>query len=385
MDITQRFKKPFHLLRIYLAKQVAKLYPTSMFVGVTGSVGKTTTIEAINAVLSQKYKTLTTKPNLEPILNIPLTILSIRPGIKKVILEMGVEYKGEMDLYLSIVKPKTAIVTKISYAHSQYLGDVEDVILEKGKLVEQLPEDGIAILNADDVWSKQLASKTKAQVVYFGRDNKSASVWAGNIKIENFRTIFELNYGVERVRVEYQLLGEHQVYLALAAATLGVIEDIPLIKIKKALESLTPAEHRLQPISGPNGSVILDDTYSSSPAAAIAAIDTLMQVPGRRKILVLGEMKELGVFSEKLHRELASQIFREKVDMVFLGQGDTKYIAEELLSLGFLEERLVSDLQNSQIVSHLLKTLGRGDICLIKGSRAVRLDEVVKRIAKKNG
>lgn len=378
-------KKPFHLLRIYLSKQVAKLYPGSMFVGVTGSVGKTTTIRACDAVLSQKYKTLTTKPNLDPVLNIPQTILSIRPGIKKVILEMGVEYKGEMDFYLSLVRPKTAIITKIFYAHSEFLGGVEEIVEEKGKLLEQLPEDGVAILNADDIHSKQLALKTKTQILYFGRDSKTASVWAGNIRIENFKTIFELNYGVERVQVEYQLLGEHQVYAALAAASVGVIEDIPLIKIKKALESITAPEHRLQAIPGPNASVILDDTYNSSPAAVVAAIDTLMQVPARRRILVLGEMRELGNFSEKFHRQLAEQIYKEKIDMVLLGQGDTKYIADELQSLGFLEERLISNLQNSQMVSHLLKSLARGDVCLIKGSRAVRLDEVVKRIVKKNG
>ncbi|MDO8619093.1 MAG: UDP-N-acetylmuramoyl-tripeptide--D-alanyl-D-alanine ligase [Candidatus Daviesbacteria bacterium] len=378
------FKKPFHLLRIYLAKQVAKLYPTSMFVGVTGSVGKTTAISAAAAVLSQKYKILTTKPNLDPILNIPKTILSIRPGIKKVILEMGVEYKGEMDFYLSLVRPKTAIVTRISHAHSEFLGSLDEIYMEKGQLIKQLPSSGTAILNGDDIYCRKLSEETKAAVVFFGRDQKTATIWAGNVKIENFKTTFELNYGVERVKVNYQLLGEHQIYPALAAAALGVVEDISLIKIKKALESITPAEHRLQALVGPNGSTILDDTYNSSPAAAEAAIDTLTQVPARHRILVLGEMRELGVYSEKLHRDLAKKISKEKIDMVILGQGETTYIADELQSLGFIDERLLTNLQNSQIVSYLLKTLSRGDVCLIKGSRAVRLDEVVKRVAKKN-
>lgn len=378
------YKKPFHLLKIYLARQIAKFYSPNIFVGVTGSVGKTTCISAASAVLSQKYKTITTKPNLDPILNIPQTILRIRPGIKKVILEMGVEYKGEMDFYLSLVKPKTVIVTKISYAHSQYLGNPEDIIEEKGKLVEQLPKGGVAILNADDIYSKALAKKTSATTIFFGRDPKTATVWAGNLRIDNLRTTFELNYGVERVKVDYQLLGEHQVYPALAAAALGITEDIPLIRIKKALESIVPAEHRLQPVVGPNGSIVLDDTYNSSPAAAEAAIETLMQISGRRRILVLGEMRELGIYSEKLHRELAKQIYKEKIDMVLLGQGDAGYIGDELKSLGFLEEKLLENLSNQQIVSYLLKSLGRGDVCLIKGSRAVRLDEVVKRITKKN-
>lgn len=378
-----KLKKPFHLLRIYLAKQYAKLYPREMFVGVTGSVGKTTCVAACKAVLSQKYKTITTKPNLDPVLNIPETILKINPSIKKVILEMGVEYQGEMDFYLSLVKPKVAIITKIAYAHNEYLGSLNDILHEKGKLIESLDQDGVAILNYDDISSKKLAQNCKASVFYFGSDSKNCTIWAGNLQIENFATAFELNHGVERVKVNFKLLGLHQVYSALSAALLGVICGVPLTKIKIGLESIEPSEHRLQAVSGPNGSIILDDTYNSSPTALDSAIDALLAVPARRRIAVLGEMRELGKYSEDLHRQIAQRIYKEKLDLVFLGQGETEYIADELKSLGFWEERLEFNLQNSQLVSKLLKTLGKGDVCLIKGSRSLRLDEIVKRISKK--
>lgn len=377
------YKKPLHLLRFKLARQFAKLFPADTFIGVTGSVGKTICVNACREVLSEKYRVLTTKPNLDPILNIPTTILKLRPGIKKAVLEMGIEFKGEMDFYLSLVRPKTAIITRIYFAHSEFLGGIDEIVEEKGKLLEQLPENGVAIINYDDPNSRKLAEKTKAEVIFYGVDQKNCAVWAGNIKTTDFRTTFELNYGVERITVEYKLLGEHQIYSALAAASLGLSEGIPLIRIKKALERVEPEEHRLQAIHGFNGSVILDDTYNASPAAVMSAIDTLMEVPGRRRILVLGEMKELGGFSENLHREVARKIYREKIDQVFLGIGDTKYIADELESLGFLTEKIESNLQNSQIVSRLLKVLGKGDVCLIKGSRALRLDEVVQRVAKK--
>lgn len=378
------FKKPLHILRIYLAKQYAKLYPQDIFVGVTGSVGKTTCVQACAAILSQKFKTISTESNLDPVLNIPTTILKLNPSIKKAILEMGIEYKGEMDFYLSLVKPKTAIVTKIYYAHSQYLGDLAEIVEEKGKLVSELPEDGIAILNWDDVTTRKLADKCQGNVVFFGTDSKNCTVWAGNIKIENFKTTFELNHGVERVQIHYQLLGEHQVFSALAAATLGILEGIPLTKIRQALETIKPSEHRLQVVSGPNGSIILDDTYNSSPAAVEAAINVLLQVPARRRVIVLGEMRELGEYSESLHRQIAQRIYKEKLDLVFLGQGDASIMADELSSLGFLAERMEANLTSSQLVSRLLKTLGKGDVCLIKGSRAIRLDEVVTRIAKKS-
>lgn len=377
------FKKPFHLLKINLAKYYARLYSPEMFVGVTGSVGKTTCVQAAAAVLAQKYKTLVTNSNLDPVLNIPSTLLKLNPSIKKVILEMGVEYKGEMDFYLSLVKPKIAIFTRISHAHSETLGDINEILHEKSKLLESLDKDGMAILNWDDPYSKKLAENCRAPVVYFGLDPNNCTIWAGNIRVENFTTTFELNLGVERVKINYKLLGLHQVYPALAAASLGIVCGIPLTRIKIGLESVEPLEHRLQAIVGPNGSVILDDTYNCSPSALEGAIDTLLQIPARRRIVVLGEMKGLGIYSEQLHRQVAQRLYKDKIDFVFLGQGDTEFIADELKSLGFWEERLESNLQNSGLVSKLLKTLGKGDVCLIKGSRAVRLDEVVKRISKK--
>lgn len=377
------FKRPLHNLKVYLARQYARLYSSNLFVGVTGSVGKTTCVKACAAVLSCKYQTLATNPNLDPTFSIPLTLLKLNPAVKKVILEMGVEHKNDMDFYLSLVKPKFIILTNISYAHSETLGSINDILQEKGKLIENLDEDGVAIMNWDDISCRRLSENCKGKVIYYGTNPQSCPIWAGNIRIENLKTVFELNFGVERVKVNYQLLGLHQIYSALAAATLGVVCGIPLTKIKLALESIMPLEHFLQPVTGPNGSIILDDTFSNYPASLESAIDTLLQIPARRKILVLGEMKHLGKFSENLHRSMAQRIYKEKLDLVFLGQGDTQIMADELKNLGFWEERIYPNLQNSQMVSKLLKTLIKGDVVLIKGAKDIRLDEVVKRIAKK--
>lgn len=370
-------------MRIQLARQYARFFPRDIFIGITGTVGKTTATQACVSVLSEKYTTLSTILNLDPVLNIPITLLKIKPRYKKVILEMGVEYPGEMDFYLSLVRPKVAIITRISYQHSEFLGDIERIFQEKAKLVQQLPKDGIAILNVDDAMVTRMADLTEAQVVYFGKDAKKATVWADTIRIENLKTVFGLNYGVERVEVQYPLLGEHQIYPALAAAALGISENLSLMKIKKGLEKITQPEHRLQPVLGPNGSLILDDTYNAAPISVEAAIDTLMQIPSRRSVLVLGEMRELGDFTDEMHRQIAQKVYKEKIDFVLLGQGDALIIEDELKKLGFPEDRLISNLQNSQIVSHLLQFLGKGDVCLVKGARAVRLDEVVKRVAKK--
>ena len=297
---------------------------------------------------------------------------------------MGIDYKGEMDFYLSLVQPKTVIMTQISYVNCEDLGDIDEIVEEESKLIKQLDTSGVAILNFDDPQSKKLAKECQGSVIYYGSDPQNCTVWAGNIKIEDFRTSFELNLGVERVKVNLRLLGSHQVYSCLAAAALGIVNDIPLTKIKLSLESLQGLEHRMQVVLGPNGSTILDDTINCSPADLDAAIDTLLQVNARRRILVLGQMPNLGKYSDFLHRQAAQKIFKEKIDLVYLGQGDAEIIGEELKSLGFWEERISSNLQNSQIVSKLLKTLGKGDAVLIKGDRLLRLDEVVKRISKKS-
>lgn len=370
---TSPFKKPFSYLRSYLAKQYARLYPSDTFVAVTGSIGKSACVRACEAVCSPKYKTICTKADLDPVLNIPQTLLRLTPGVSKVILEMGVTNKGEMDFYLSQVKPKFAIFTK----------STQEILQEEGKLIESLGEEGVAILNWDDPSAKKLANLCKGRVFFYGTDSSNCTVWAGNIKIENFGTSFELNLGVERVKVNFKLLGEQHLYAALAAALLGVISDIPLTKIKLALETLEPVEHKMQALPGPNGSVLIDDTYNSSPMGLESSIDTLLEISARRRIVVLGEMKDLGQSSEESHRQIARKIYKEKLDLVFLGQGETRFIADELKSLGFWEERMGSDLTNSQLVSKLLKALGKGDVCLIKGSWTLRLDEVVKRIAKK--
>lgn len=364
-------------IKSFLAKQYAKLYSPEIFIGITGSVGKTICAAACKGVLSQKYKTISTN------LNNPQAIFKVNPSIQKVILEMGVTHKGEMDSYLSIVHPKVVIVTKIAYAHSESLGDLDGISEEKGKLVASLDKNGIALLNYDDINCRKLAERCQGNVVYFGTDRENCTVWADNITIENFVTTFELNYKVERVKVNFKLLGLQQVYPALSAALLGVVSGIPLTKIKLGLESVEPFEHCLQALTGPNGSILLDDSYSSTPADLDAAIDTLLAIPARRRIVVLGDMKGLGQYSEKLYRLVSQKIYKEKLDFVFLGTGEVEIMADELKSLGFWEERLGSGLQNSQIVSKLLKTLGKGDVCLIKGSRLARLDEVVKRIAKK--
>ncbi len=375
------YKKPAHLLRFFLARKIAAFYPRSMFVGITGSVGKTTTKELCLAVLSQKYKTIASSENINPVFNIPATLLRIRPDVKKVVLEMGIEYPGEMDFYLSLVHPAVGIITRIFYAHSQYLGDIERIAEEKSLLIKQLPKDGLAILNWDDVYSRRMAKETAGQVIFYGLNPENCHVWASNIRLEDGQTCFELNFGVERVDVALNLLGRHFIYDALAAAAVGISNNMTLATIKRGLSKVNAPPHRLRLLEG-DGWYVLDDTYNSSPAALEEAFNVVNELPAHRRILVLGEMRELGIYSEKFHRLAAQQIYKDKFDLVLLGGGETKFIADELVKLGFSPERLDVNLSHSQLVTNILRVVKKGDLVLVKGSRAVRLEEVVKRITK---
>lgn len=380
------WKKRAHLARIFLAQQYSKLIAPEKVIAVAGSVGKTTSVIAISKVLSEKFRVVSTSdgsPNLDPIFNLPITILRAKPKVEKLVLEFGIEYPGEMDFYLSLIKPKTVVITKLSYEHGEYLGEMEDILKEECRSIEKLKENDTAIMNWDDLNSRKAAEKTRANVIFFGTDSENCHIWADNIKIENLKTVFELNRGVERVEVVANLLGKHQIYALLAAAAVGVVSDIPLVSIRKGLEKVQPPEHRMQVFAGSEGSTIIDDTYNAQPAAVEEAIETLNQVSASRRILVLGEMRELGKQSEKFHKEIARKIYKDKIDLVFLGEGGANIVSDELSKLGFPTDRLHVNLTNDQISEKLLKVLSFGDVVLVKGARAVRLEEVVERLVRK--
>ncbi len=374
------FKKRAQMIKVGLAKQMAKMIDSKKVVAVVGSVGKTTTIKALEAILPEAETIVSIN---DPLINIPSTLLQVKNKHKFVILEMGMEYPGELDYYLNLIKPKAVLLTRIGYEHTETLGGIEDITRELTRLFEQLPQDGLAILNYDDLSSRKLAEKINSEIVFYGTDSKNCHVWAGNIKINGFMTCFELNWGVERVEIRSELLGQHQVYSMLGAAAYGVSKGLSLISIKRGLEKILPLSSKMQAFTGHNGSVIVDDTDDATPFAVEQAIETLNLVTARRRVVVLGQMPGLGRLSEQLHREIARTIYKEKIDLVFLGSGDAQYIEDELRKLGFLEERMQSNMTNSALVSNLLKILAKGDVVLIKGSKSLRFDEVVQRVAKK--
>lgn len=374
---TATWKKPYHVARAHLAKFWASLFSKVDIIGITGSVGKTTTKEALIQVLGERFKVLGTVGNLDPVFNIPQTLLKIRPVTKKVVLEMGIEYPGEMDFYLDLAKPKIGVITRVYWTHTEFLGDLDGVIAEKGKLLQSLPKDGNAILNFDDEYVREkMAPKTQSKIFWFG------SYRNVNLRISDFLhqgkdgSIFKLKHKDQEVKINWKLIGEHQTTAAAAAASVGILSGMRLLEIKKGLEKLESQPHRMNLIKGPKGSLILDDTYNSSPTAVVMALETLRSLAHKgRAIAVLGNMLELGKYEETGHRNVGQKAAEENIDFLITLGEKAKIIANEAKIRGV--KNILESKNITHIVSELKKTVKKDDIILVKASRHAHFERVV--------
>src|SRR3990167_7360646 len=312
---TKGWKKPFHSSKVLLAKNYLKLLPNVGVIGITGSVGKTLTQNAIYAVLSQKYKTVVGDENLDPTFRIPQTILKTKPWDQKIILEYGVEHPGDMDYYLSIAEPKIAVVTAIAPTHIKYFANVEGVFKEKLKLVKALGKNDYAVLNSDDPYCHKMVKLTKAHIKWFGKSAKSG------VKISGFQqnlagSKFQLSLNGQKATVSWKIIGKHQLLSAYAASTVGIIEGMTINQIAKGLFKTQVPVHRLNVISAGKMS-ILDDTYNSSHVAAHEAVNTLITLGQHKsKIAVFGDMKDLGGLSKEAHQNLGKTIVGSKINVL---------------------------------------------------------------------
>lgn len=382
------FKRQAYALKFYLAKQYARLIPLSKIIAVTGTLGKTTTVEILESILSSKMVLSKSSKNglqtsLDNFLELSNSIFRIGPKVEKAILELDPKNVKEVDNLKQFIKYNCLLITQFSDLKESFPEDSETVAQAYEELVKLLPLEGTLILNWEDPQVRRFADKFNGQgVVFFGFERKNCHVWASNLRIENFQTVFELNYGVERVEVRSNLLGYHQVIPMLAGASAAINLGFSLISIKKGIEKVESLPGRMQVISGVNGSIIIDDTYDGEIKGFLEALQTINLIPARRRIIVLGEMLTDVKTSEKSHISIAREIYSNKIDLVLLGSGQAKIVEAELTKLGFIPERMMSGLQNPGIVSNLIKILGKGDVVLIKGHPNLKYSEVVKKITK---
>lgn len=381
------FKRQAYGLKFYMAKQYSKMIPSSKIIAVAGNLGKSTTVSLLSSILSQKFVLAKTQSpalqnSVENFLSLADAVFKITPKTQKAIIELDPKSHQEVDNLKEFVKFNCLVITNFSDLKESFPDESVKSGMALEELIKVLDSKGTLILNWEDASVRRFADKFTGNVVFFGLEEKNCHVWASNIRIENFQTIFELNYGVERVEIRSNLLGAHQLPAMLAAAAAAINLDISLISVKKGIEKVVSLEGRMDVLNGVNGSIIVDDTYDGDTKGFFEALKTINLIPARRRIVVLGEMSADIKTSEKIHTLIAREIYSNKIDLVLLGSGQTKFIETELINLGFIPERMLASLQNPAIVSNLVKILGKGDIVLVKGHPNLRFSEVVKRVSK---
>lgn len=345
-------------------------------IGVTGSVGKSTTKELAAEVLDQHYRTLKNPGNLNNEIGLPLTLLRLAEGHERAVLEMGFYVPGEIAFLCDLALPQVGVVTNVGTVHASRAGSQEAIARGKAELVQALPPapEGVAILNYDDSWVRDMAKLTQARVFYYGLDPQ-ADLWADHVEglgLEGIR--FRLHYRNEVLHMRVPLIGQHSVHTALRAAAVGLIEGLTWQEIVAGLRS-EYAQLRLVAVRTQSGALILDDTYNASPESTLAALNLLDELDGR-KVAVLGDMLELGPYERRGHEMVGVRAAEVATELVTVGEL-ARIIAYSACRAGLLPQ-LVTTLSNSQeAIDFLKKRLGPNDVVLVKGSHGMRMDQIV--------
>jgi len=348
-------------------------------IGVTGSVGKTTTKDMIAALLSARYRVLKSVGNLNNEYGLPLSLLRLKALDELAVLEMGMTHKGEIARLCAIAEPTLGVVTNVEAVHLAFFSSLEEIALAKRELIEGLPAAGTAVLNADDKRVVHFAEGFPGTVIRFGLD-PSATLRAEAIQSSGlFGSEFTLVVGDQRERITLPLPGEQHIANALAACAVAFSQGIALAQMREVLANFQPVSLRGETIRfGPEITVI-NDTYNSNPAALAAMAHALGQTPGvKRRVLVAGEMKELGDSSALLH-ELAGRQIAVAGNIGYLVgvMGQAQYLVQGALQAGFPADKAHFFATKDAAADWLCRLVQPGDCVLLKASRGVALETVL--------
>lgn len=355
-------------------------------VGVTGSVGKTSTKEFIYAVLSQKCKTAKTDGNFNNEIGMPLTLIGIDSSYKAAVIEMGMRGMGEISYLTKIARPDIAVITNIGTSHLENLGTRENIAKAKLEIAEGLPDDGILILNGDEPLLKNIGN-IKNKVIYAGINDKNCDYLAYNIKefpdFISFSVKCPENKILEDIKIP--VVGVHNVLNSLYAIVIGLISGMDENSVREGLFAFKGVKLRGE-ISNKNGVTVIEDCYNASPESMRASLMVLSHIAkenGGRKIAFLGDMKELGDDSAKMHFEVGKYAAESGTDILFTFGSDAQNIAEGAIQNGFPKENIykITDTENTDgAIEVLSKVLKKGDTVLFKASRALMLERISSKI-----
>lgn len=357
-------------------QQIARFWRRKLnlkVIGITGSVGKSTTKEMVAEVLSVKYRTLKSPGNLNNEIGLPLTILKLGAGYERAVLEMGFYVPGEIQFLCDIALPHIGVVSNVGTVHAERAGSQEAIFRGKSELPQALPENGVAILNFDDPWVRKMEERTKAKVFFYGL-SPEADLWADQIEglgLDGIR--FRFHYKKEILHTRVPMIGRHSVHTALRAASVGLNDGLTWQEILEGL-SHGHAQLRLVAVRNDIGALILDDTYNASPESMLAALNLLDELDGR-KIAVLGDMLELGPYERQGHEMVGIRAAQVAKILLTLG-ARAKIIAEAARKAGMKPSHIFEFEAPEPMIDWLNKNLTSSDAVLIKGSHGLRMDRI---------
>jgi len=348
-------------------------------IAITGSNGKTSTKDFVAAVLARKFRVTKTEGNFNNHVGLPQTMLAANRDDEIAVWEIGMNHPGEIATLAKLAVPDVAIITNIGIAHIEFMGSREAIAVEKGALAEAVAENGTLILNADDPFSDSIAKRTGAKIVLAGIEN--GSVRAVEITQSATGSEFTILEGAHRCRAQLPVPGIHMVQNAMLAVAAGRVFGISLEECAVGLASTPLTKARLQ-IKEIDGIQFIDDSYNANPDSMKAALRTLMELDSDgRRIAVLGEMGELGVESDRGHREVGEAAAALRIDELIAVGPIGAAIARAAEQAGLKKSRAVDS--HEQAAELLEKNAAPGDLVLIKGSRSARMERVLDDFAKR--
>ncbi len=368
-------------------QKIARLWRRKLpvrVIGITGSVGKSTTKEVVAQVLSQRYRTLRNPGNLNNEIGLPLTILRLGPDHERAVLEMGFYVTGEIAFLCEIALPQVGVITNIGTVHAERAGSQEAIARGKSELVQSLPPgpEGIAILNFDDPLVRKMEEVTKARVFFYGL-SAEADLWADDVQglgLDGIR--FRLHFQREVLHVHVPMIGRHSVETALRATAVGLVEGLSWQEILQGLQQ-GQTQLRLVAVRSQSGALILDDTYNASPESMLAALNLLSELEGQRKIAVLGDMLELGQYELQSHNIVGLRAAQVADLLITLGTRAHVY-AEAARRAGMKSSRILEFDDEAAVIDWLSTNLKRTDAVLLKGSHGMRMDRIVAALEERS-
>jgi UDP-N-acetylmuramoyl-tripeptide--D-alanyl-D-alanine ligase len=344
-------------------------------VGVTGSAGKTTTKEAIAHVLSSRYRVLKSEGNFNNHFGLPLMLLKLEPEHDMAVIEMGMSHAGEISALAKIAQPEIGVVTVVAPVHLEYFDSLASIARAKYELIESLPAGGIAVLNADDEYVSQFGRDFNGKVVMYGT-RANADIRAEQIQSRGAEgSVFDVVVNGVRQRAVLPLVGTHNISNALAAVAVGFERGIPLAEAVASLATMRAADKRGQVVQLGNIRVI-NDCYNSNPKALEAMVDALAAMPAKRRIVVAGEMLELGPAGEKMHQAAGQHIAEKKIDVLIGVRGLAQPMVEAAKTKGMQAEFVATPEEAGE---WLARQSREGDVVLLKASRGVKLEKALEK------